>query len=231
MHSLPKYLSSQPALQPFLHKLHSTRISYYPTHFYSSPSICYRVRSKYMYLGQHISGVSATASIYRAGLPQDISTNRTHPIKQPLRPHGLDCNPVGLWSQQGWDSPCLANQSSSYHMQLANGFRPFATSLPTPNSQSRLSTHTQTVCGGSTIEFSSRRRRCIGRVVRFTDSKIQAINQYRLYLQVECLSEICTADGVSLDPGIQAKPSTLITSTSMIKRPCQRFLGRRSWKI
>jgi hypothetical protein len=39
----------------------------------------------------------------------------------------------------------------------------------------------------------------------YTDSKIQGIERCRLYLPVECLSAICTPDGVRLDPGIQEK--------------------------
>jgi hypothetical protein len=39
----------------------------------------------------------------------------------------------------------------------------------------------------------------------YTDSETQGINRCRLYLQVECLSDICTADDVGLDPGTQAK--------------------------
>jgi hypothetical protein len=46
----------------------------------------------------------------------------------------------------------------------------------------------------------------------YTNSEIQAINRCRLSLQVECLSNICTADGVSLDPGIQGKTSTLTSN-------------------
>jgi hypothetical protein len=36
-----------------------------------------------------------------------------------------------------------------------------------------------------------------------SESEIQGINRCRLYLQVECLSDICTADGVRLDTRLQ----------------------------
>jgi hypothetical protein len=52
----------------------------------------------------------------------------------------------------------------------------------------------------------------------------------RLYLQVECLSDICTADGQRTDPGLQAKTSA-VTSQSTIKWPCQGLPGPRSWAI
>jgi hypothetical protein len=54
----------------------------------------------------------------------------------------------------------------------------------------------------------------------YTDSEIQGINRCRLYLQVGCRSDICTAYGVGLDPEIQAK-TPAVTSTSRIKWPCQ----------
>ena len=62
----------------------------------------------------------------------------------------------------------------------------------------------------------------------YTDSDIQAINRCRLYLQVECLSDICTADGLKLDPGLQLKPPT-VTSTSTMQWPRQALPGRISW--
>jgi hypothetical protein len=64
----------------------------------------------------------------------------------------------------------------------------------------------------------------------YTGSEIQGINPCRLFLQIECLSNICTAGDVRLDPGIQAKPPA-VTSTSTIKRPCQGLPGPRSWAI
>jgi hypothetical protein len=36
-------------------------------------------------------------------------------------------------------------------------------------------------------------------------ARMQTINRCRLYLQVECLSDVCTADGPSMDPGLQAQ--------------------------
>jgi hypothetical protein len=64
----------------------------------------------------------------------------------------------------------------------------------------------------------------------YTDSEIQGINRCRLYLQVECLSDICAADGVRLDPGIQEKAPT-VTSRSTIQWQCQGLPGPRSWAI
>jgi hypothetical protein len=40
----------------------------------------------------------------------------------------------------------------------------------------------------------------------FTDSEMRAINRCRLFLQIECLSDVCTADGLTTDPGLEAKP-------------------------
>jgi hypothetical protein len=53
----------------------------------------------------------------------------------------------------------------------------------------------------------------------YTTIDIQAINRCRLYFQVEGLSDIRTADGLSVDPGLQAQPPTVI-SQSTIKWPC-----------
>jgi hypothetical protein len=64
----------------------------------------------------------------------------------------------------------------------------------------------------------------------YTDIDIQAINRCWLYLQVECVSYICTADGLSVDPGLQTRRPA-VTSQSMIKRPCQGFPDRRSWEV
>jgi hypothetical protein len=58
----------------------------------------------------------------------------------------------------------------------------------------------------------------------FTDGEIQAINRCRLYLQVECLSDICTAAGSTTDPGLQAQPPRVI-SQSTIKGLVKGFLG------
>jgi hypothetical protein len=64
----------------------------------------------------------------------------------------------------------------------------------------------------------------------YTDSDIHAINRCRLYRQVECLSDICAADGLRIDPGLQAQP-TPVTSQSIIKRPCQGLPCRCSWAV
>jgi hypothetical protein len=53
-----------------------------------------------------------------------------------------------------------------------------------------------------------------------TDSEMRAINRCRLFLQVECLPDVCTADGLTTDPGLQAK-SPKVTSKSKIKWPRQ----------
>jgi hypothetical protein len=37
-------------------------------------------------------------------------------------------------------------------------------------------------------------------------AKMQTINRCHLYLQVERLSNVCTADGLRTDTGLQAKP-------------------------
>jgi hypothetical protein len=41
----------------------------------------------------------------------------------------------------------------------------------------------------------------------FTDGEMWATNRCRLYFQVECLSDVCAADGLTADPGLQAQPS------------------------
>jgi hypothetical protein len=40
----------------------------------------------------------------------------------------------------------------------------------------------------------------------FTDGEMQAIHRLQLYLQVECLSDVYTAAGLTTDPGLQAQP-------------------------
>jgi hypothetical protein len=64
----------------------------------------------------------------------------------------------------------------------------------------------------------------------YTDSETEGINRCRLYLQVECLSDICTAEGASLNPRLRDKPPA-VTSTSTIHWPRQGLPGPRSWAI
>ncbi len=66
------------------------------------------------------------------------------------------------------------------------------------------------------------------RTGNYTSGDVQAINRCRLYLQVECLSDICTADGLGFDPGLKAKPPT-VSSQSMIQWPRQELPGKLSW--
>jgi hypothetical protein len=64
--------------------------------------------------------------------------------------------------------------------------------------------------------YTVRTRRANGRILMedaltrdYTISEIQAINRCRLYLQVEYLSDICTADGLRTDSGLRAQPPTV----------------------
>jgi hypothetical protein len=52
----------------------------------------------------------------------------------------------------------------------------------------------------------------------------------RLFLQVECLSDVCTADGLTTDPGLEEKPPK-VSSQSTIKWPRQGLPGPRSWAV
>jgi hypothetical protein len=63
----------------------------------------------------------------------------------------------------------------------------------------------------------------------FTDSEMRAINCCRLFLQAE-LSDVCTADGLTTDPGLEAKPPK-VSSQSTIKWPRQGLPGPRSWVV
>jgi hypothetical protein len=53
----------------------------------------------------------------------------------------------------------------------------------------------------------------------FTDNEMRTINRCRLFFQVECLSDVCTADGLTTDPGLEARTSSKVTSQSTIKWP------------
>ena len=64
----------------------------------------------------------------------------------------------------------------------------------------------------------------------FTDGEMRSINRCRMYLQVECLSDVCTADGLTTDTGLQAQSPT-VTSLSTIKWPQQGLPGPRSWVV
>jgi hypothetical protein len=50
----------------------------------------------------------------------------------------------------------------------------------------------------------------------FTDGEMRSINRCRMFLQAECLSDDCTADGLTTYPGLQAQPPK-VTSLSTIK--------------
>jgi hypothetical protein len=50
----------------------------------------------------------------------------------------------------------------------------------------------------------------------FTNGEIRAINRCRLFLQVECLSDVCTADGLTTDPGLQASATGHLTEHDQV---------------
>jgi hypothetical protein len=50
----------------------------------------------------------------------------------------------------------------------------------------------------------------------FTNGEIRAINRCRLFLQVECLSDVCTADGLTTDPGLQASATCHLTEHDQV---------------
>jgi hypothetical protein len=64
----------------------------------------------------------------------------------------------------------------------------------------------------------------------FTDSEMRDINRCRVFLQIECLPDVCTADSLTTDPGLQAQPPTVV-SQSTIKWPLQAIPGPRSWAV
>jgi hypothetical protein len=49
----------------------------------------------------------------------------------------------------------------------------------------------------------------------FTNGEIR-VNRCRLFLQVECLSDVCTADGLTTDPGLQAHPPRHLTEHDQV---------------
>jgi hypothetical protein len=64
----------------------------------------------------------------------------------------------------------------------------------------------------------------------FTDGEMRSINRCRLFLQVECLSDVCTADGLKPDPGLEVLPPK-VNSQCTIKWPRQGLPVRRSWVV
>ena len=65
----------------------------------------------------------------------------------------------------------------------------------------------------------------------YTTFDLQCINRVRMYLQVECLSDIANAAGTQLDAGLvhTKTPNTMSTSTELW--PVQGQPGRRSWSV
>jgi hypothetical protein len=61
----------------------------------------------------------------------------------------------------------------------------------------------------------------------YTVSEIQAINRCRLYLKVECLSDLCTADGLKIDPGFQAQSPTVKMPYQGLPSPHSKTVWRR----
>jgi hypothetical protein len=51
--------------------------------------------------------------------------------------------------------------------------------------------------------------------VNFTDSEMRDINRCRVFLRVECLSDVCTANGLITDPGLQAQPPTVVSQSTI----------------
>jgi hypothetical protein len=60
----------------------------------------------------------------------------------------------------------------------------------------------------------------------FTDSKMRMINRCRLFLQVECLLDVCTADGLTADPGLKAKSPHRARSSGLVKGSQGRARGQ-----
>jgi hypothetical protein len=58
----------------------------------------------------------------------------------------------------------------------------------------------------------------------FTDSEMKAINRCRYFLQVECLPDICTADGLTTDPILDFK----LNHQKLLHRVRSRGLGKGS---
>jgi hypothetical protein len=60
---------------------------------------------------------------------------------------------------------------------------------------------------------------------------VARINRARLYLQVECLSEICDADGVELQHSMWNKNQPGVISRSTMLWPVQPCPGPKTWKV
>jgi hypothetical protein len=104
------------------------------------------------------------------------------------------------------------------------------TALPSTSTDTLSHFLNNSCSSGRTIRFENDCRGVHDRILMddvltgfYTDSETQGINRCRLYLQVECLSDICTADGTSLDPGLRDKPPT-VTATSATPRPSRPTL-------
>jgi hypothetical protein len=66
---------------------------------------------------------------------------------------------------------------------------------------------------------------------KYSDSDVEAINRMRLFLQVECLSEICTTMGHRILPTVWQQRSPVVPSTSLELWPIQSLPGPKTKRI
>jgi hypothetical protein len=160
-----------------------------------------------------------TALVRRTRLPEDIRTTAAHSATKPPRKM-MDI--LIQWTQ------VTVGVGFAFHTESWRSLHSVGQWLP---SLCEFLADSDDIANTYTVRI----RRVYHRILmedaltgNFTDSEMRNINRCRVVLQIECLSDVCTADGLTTDPGLQAQPPT-VASQSTIKWPLQAIPGSRSW--
>jgi hypothetical protein len=130
---------------------------------------------------------------------KDLCVATTHPAERSPRTNDVDRTPVD------------ASYSGVGFAILAEPWRllPHAVGHWLPSLQFLASSrctieiaNTYTVCPDGSIVLMED-----AMLGDFTNGEIR-VNRCRLFLQVECLSDVCTADGLTTDPGLQTSATS-----------------------
>jgi hypothetical protein len=156
---------------------------------------------------------------------KDLCVATTHPAEQSPRTNDVDRTPVDA-SYSGVGFAILAEPWRLLPHAVGHWLPSLREFLASSECTIEIA-NTYTVCPRRVHDRILMEDAMLG---DFTNGEIRAINRCRLFLQVECLSDVCTADGLTTDPGLQAHPPH-VTSQSTIKWPCQGLPGSRSWAI
>jgi hypothetical protein len=139
----------------------------------------------------------STAFVRRTRLPEGLGTATAHPARQPPRKNDVDCYPVDPSHSRSRFCCSIRTLRDVPHEvgQWIPSLREFLT-----DSECTIEikpTHVSSATGGSTPNPHGGRNEGTHGQRNSGDQPLPA------FLQVECLSDICTAEGSTTDPGLK----------------------------